>query len=63
VAVVGAEQPAEARRGLVAYLSRVPEAVPTVGLRSMTDARAVADAAARVVLVRADVHPEPDEAA
>jgi F420H(2)-dependent quinone reductase len=63
VAVVGSVQPAEARRGLVAYLSRVPQAVPAVGLRSMTDARAVADTARRVVLVRVDLHVDPDEAA
>jgi F420H(2)-dependent quinone reductase len=63
VAVVGAERPAEARRGLVAYLSRVPEAVRAVGLRSLTDASAVAEAARGAVLVRADLDPEPDDAA
>ena len=63
VAVLGSEQPAEARRGLVAYLARVPQAVPAVGLRSMTDAGAVADAARHVVLVRIDLRTDPDAAA
>jgi deazaflavin-dependent oxidoreductase (nitroreductase family) len=63
VAVVGADQPADARRGLTAYLARRPGAVRAVGLRSKADPDAVGEAAAGVVLVRADLHPEPDEAA
>jgi deazaflavin-dependent oxidoreductase (nitroreductase family) len=61
VAVVGADQPAEARRGLVAYLAQRPAAARAMGLRSADDD--VGRAATRVVLLRADLHPEPDEAA
>ena len=53
VAVVGAEQPAEARRGLTAYLARRPRVARSVGV----------EAASGVVLVRADLVPIPDEAA
>jgi len=63
VAVIGAEQPAEARRGLTAYLARLPRAARAVGLGSTADPEAVGEAAARVVLVRADLSPDPGEAA
>ena len=63
VAVVGGEQPAEARRGLTAYLAQRPAAARTVGVRSADDPIALGEAAGRVVLLRADLHPEPDEAA
>jgi hypothetical protein len=63
VAVVGAQQPAEARRGLTAYLAGRPAAARSVGVRSTDGAGAIDRAAAGAVLVRADLHPEPDEAA
>jgi F420H(2)-dependent quinone reductase len=63
VAVMGAERPAEARHGLVAFLSRTPAAVRALGLRSLTDVHAVAELARRVVLVRADLDPDPQTAA
>jgi len=63
VAVVGAEEPAEARRCLTAYLARRPSAARTVGLASPADPDAVGEAAARAVLVRADLAPAPGEAA
>jgi hypothetical protein len=63
VAVVGAEHPAEALRGLVVYLARRPGAARAVGVGSPVDADAVAEAASRIVLVRAELLTEPDEAA
>ncbi len=63
VAVEGAWQPDEARRGLTAFLARVPMVARSLRIRDPGDARQLADAAARTVLVRADLHPEPDAAA
>ena len=63
VAVEGASQPAEARRGLTAYLARMPVAARSLGIRDAGDSEQVAAAAARAVLVRADLRPEPDAAA
>ena len=63
VAVEGATQPAEARRGLTAYLAGMPVAARSLGIRDARDADQVAAAAARAVLVRADLRPEPDAAA
>ena len=62
VAVEGAEQPAECRRGLVTYLRHLPWAARGVGLRGPDDP-ALGDAVARAVMVRADIRPEPDAAA
>ncbi len=63
VAVEGAWQPDEARRGLAAYLRRMPVAARGLGVRDPRDAQQIAAAAARAVLVRADLHLEPDAAA
>ena len=63
VVVEGAVQPAEARRGLVTYLDRMPAAAQALGVGDRSDPAQVADAAARMVLVRVDLHPEPDAAA
>jgi deazaflavin-dependent oxidoreductase (nitroreductase family) len=63
VAVLGAEQPAEAQRGLTAYLARRPRVARFVGVGSSADAGALSGAASGVVLVRADLMPDPDEAA
>jgi F420H(2)-dependent quinone reductase len=63
VTVVGAEQPAEARRGVTTYLARRPSAARAVGLAPTDDRRTVGEAVAGVVLVRADLMPDPDEAA
>jgi hypothetical protein len=62
VAVVGAEQPSEARRGLKAYVGQLPEAAGPLELPDVRDPSALAAAAERVVLVRADLLPEPDTA-
>jgi hypothetical protein len=63
VAVVGADRPAEAERGLIVYLAQRPVAARAVGILSSVDARAVAEAASRVVLVRADLLPGAELAA
>jgi hypothetical protein len=63
VAVDGASQPAEARRGLAAYLDRMPAAARAFGITDRHDPGRLAAAAARVLLVRVDLHPEPDAAA
>ena len=63
VAVEGATQPAEAQRGLRAYLARMPMAARSVGIRNAGRPDEVAAAAARAVLVRADLRPEPEAAA
>jgi hypothetical protein len=60
VVVDGATQPAEARRGLTAYLARMPPAARSLGIRDAGDPDQLAAAAARTVLVRADLRPEPD---
>ena len=62
VAVEGATQPAEATRGLGEYLARMPMAARSLGVRDRDDADQVAAAAARSVLVRADLGGEPDAA-
>ena len=59
VAVVGAQQPAEARRGLLAYRRQTA----TVGGRPVTGSDAPAQDAPTAVLVRADLRSDPDEAA
>ena len=63
VAVEGATQPAEARRGLTAYLTQLPRAARSLGVSDLRNADQVTAAAARSVLVRADLLPEPDAAA
>jgi hypothetical protein len=63
VAVEGAKQPAEARRGLVAYLERTPAAARTLGVRDRRDPEQVAAASSTAVLVRVDLPPDPDAAA
>ena len=63
VAVEGAAQAAESRRGLVAYLARLPQAGAVLGVPRDADAAALEAAAKRVVFVRADIRPEPDTAA
>jgi hypothetical protein len=63
VAVEGAAQPDEARRGLVAYLARLPAAARSLGVRDRREPTQVAAAAAQSVLVRVDLRPEPDTAA
>jgi hypothetical protein len=57
VAVVGAEQPAEARRGLRAYVRRYPDAAGPLHLPDVDDPSALGATAKRVVLVRADLVP------
>jgi hypothetical protein len=57
VAVEGSAQPAEAREGLAAYLARMPIAGRSLGIRNPGDADQLAAAAARSVLVRADLTP------
>ena len=63
VAVVGEQQPAEARRGLVAYLAGAPKAASSLGLGHTAGPDAVAEAARQSVLVRADLRSDPVEAA
>ena len=63
VAVEGAAQPDEARRGLIAYLARLPKAARSLGVRDRREPTQVAAAAARSVLVRVDLRPVPDTAA
>ena len=63
VAVEGASQPDEARRGLAAYLDRMPAAARAFGISDRADAGQLAAAAARALLVRVDLHPDPDAAA
>jgi hypothetical protein len=63
VAVEGRRQPDEARRGLTAYLARMPMAARGLGILDPRDPAQVAAAAAQAVLVRADLVPEPDTAA
>jgi hypothetical protein len=57
VAVVGSERPAEARRGLRAYVRRLPDAARPLHLPDVDDPSALAATAKRVVLVRADLVP------
>ena len=59
VAVVGAERPREARRGLRAYVERLPKAAGYLKLPDVHDPSALAATAKRVVLVRADLPAEP----
>jgi hypothetical protein len=54
VAVVGAEQPREARRGLRAYVRRLPDEAGRLHLPDVDDPSALAATAKRVVLVRAN---------
>ena len=63
VAVEGRAQPDEARRGLTAYLAGMPAAARSLGIRNRSEPTQVAAAAARSVLVRVDLRPEPDTAA
>jgi hypothetical protein len=63
VAVEGARQPDEARRGLTAYLTRLPVAARGLGIRDVRDPAQVDAAAVRSVLVRAELPSEPDTAA
>jgi hypothetical protein len=63
VAVEGGRQPDEARRGLEAYLAGMPVAARSLGVRNRRDPDQVAAAAARGVLVRAEVAAGPDIAA
>jgi len=60
VAVEGAWQPDEARRGLTAYVRGMPMAARGLGVRDPGDAEQVAAAAVGAVLVRADLQPEAD---
>ena len=60
VAVVGSDQPREARRGLRAYVRSLPDAARPLHLPDATDPSALAATAKRVVLVRADLLPEDD---
>jgi hypothetical protein len=55
VAVVGWEQPREARRGLRSYVRRFPDAAGSLHLPDVDDPSALAATAKRVVLVRADL--------
>ena len=59
VAVDGATQPAEAGRGLTAYLTRVPVAARSLGVSDPRDADQVAAMAAHSLLVRAELRAEP----
>ena len=60
VVVEGAAQPAEARRGLLAYLDRMPAAARAFDVGDPADPAQVAAAAARALLVRVDLDPEPE---
>jgi hypothetical protein len=63
VAVVGAEQPKAARTGLRAYVEQLPSAAGPLHLPDGRDPSAIAAAAKRIVLVRADLTAKDDEAA
>ena len=55
MAVVGAERPREARRGLRVYLAQFPQAAGPLRLPDVGDLSALAATAKRAVLVRADI--------
>jgi hypothetical protein len=59
VAIEGARQPAAAAAGLGVYLAAVPRAASTVGVLPDAGPAALAQAAQRAVLVRADVADPP----
>ena len=59
VAVEGAQQPAAAAAGLGVYLAAVPRAASAVGVLPGAGSTALAQAARRAVLVRADVVDPP----
>jgi F420H(2)-dependent quinone reductase len=59
VAIEGAQQPAAASAGLGAYLAAVPRAASAVGVLRGAGPAALAQAARRAVLVRADVVDAP----
>jgi hypothetical protein len=60
-AVEGAQQPEAAAEGLAAYLATYPTVARAVGARA-GDAASIAEAARRVVLVRADLITPPSPA-
>jgi hypothetical protein len=60
VAVVGAEQPREARDGLRVYVEQLPDAAGPLHLPDGRDPSAIAAAAKRTVLVRADLTQKDD---
>jgi F420H(2)-dependent quinone reductase len=62
-AVVGDEQPDEARRGLATYLAGMPRAARAIGLTDPPDPAALAAKAQYVVLVRAELAAEPTASA
>jgi hypothetical protein len=62
VAVDGSAQPVVARRGLEEYLEQMPMAARSLGVRDPRNADQVAAAAARSVLVRADLRTETSTA-
>jgi hypothetical protein len=59
VAVEGSRQPEEARQGLTVYLAAMPAAARAAGVRDRADPRQLAHAAARAVLVQADLSQAP----
>jgi deazaflavin-dependent oxidoreductase (nitroreductase family) len=57
VTVEGDRQAAECRRGLSVYLAGFPAAARSLGVRDRSDPEQLTDAAARAVMVRADLRP------
>ena len=55
VALEGDERPQECATGLAVYLAAVPQARRSLGLPAGADETAIAEAARRAVLVRADI--------